>query len=390
MAKRRGNGEGSISKYIVKGVDKGWRYSLTIGRNSNGKLIRKQFYGKSKKEVTLKAEEYKKQLYLGILPTDDKITLEQWYHTWLFDYKRNTYKPKTFEKYEGIYRNYIKGSPLGKVKLRELRAMHIQQYYNNLTNIENKPASTIQGLNTRLKPCLTDAEKQGFIQKNYCKLVTLPKHKVSKEVNVFTPDEQSRFINSIKGHSLEMLFLVALSTGLRKGELLGLKWADIDFNNNTLEVKRSLGRVKNQETKKYERIEQPTKNGLNRTVPIPINIVSKLEIYRLEQNNNKLKLGDAYIDNDYIFANNLGLPLNENRPGRNLNSILKKIYINPRKFHTLRHTYATRLFEAGIQPKTVQALLGHSDIKVTMDIYTHVMEEVKVEAVEKLNSLFTI
>lgn len=394
MANKRANGEGSINKYIVNGVNKGWRASISAGRDENGKLIRKQFYGKTQKEVKLKLEEYKKQINLGLLPTDDKLNLEQWYYTWLFDYRIKDLKPKSFEKYEGIYRNYIKDTSLGKIKLKDLRATHLQQYYNKLLDIEKKAASTIKGLNTRLKPCLAEAEKQGYIQKNYCKMVTLPKDNTTKEIKVLTPIQQQSFITAIKGHELEVLFLIALSTGLRLGEILGLKWSDIDFNSGTLTVNRTLQRVTeidrdgNREGKIIEQLPK-TKNSI-RTVPIPQNILSRLKDHRVEQNKNRLKLGEAYLNNDYVFCNNLGYPIDDKRPARNLKSILTKLNIEPIKFHGLRHTYATRLFEANVPPKTVQVLMGHYDISITMDIYTHVMEDTKLEAVEKLNEIFAL
>lgn len=394
MASKRANGEGSINKYIVNGVQKGWRASISAGRDSNGKLIRKQFYGQTQKEVKSKLEEYKKQLSLGALPSDDKLTLEQWYYTWLFDYRIKDLKPKSFEKYEGIYRNYIKDTSLGKIKLKDLRATHLQQYYNKLLDIDKKAISTIKGLNTRLKPCLAEAEKQGYIQKNYCKMVTLPKDNTTKEIKVLTPNQQKLFIEAIKGHNLEVLFLIALGTGLRLGEILGLKWCDIDFNNGTLTVNRNLQRVTEidrdgkRESKVIEQLPK-TKNSI-RTVPIPQNILSRLKDHRLEQNKNKLKIGEAYLNNDYVFCNNLGYPIDDKRPARNLKSILTKLNIEPIKFHGLRHTYATRLFEANVPPKTVQVLMGHYDISITLDIYTKVMPEKKLEAVEKLNSIFIL
>lgn len=394
MANKRANGEGSINKYIVNGVQKGWRASILVGKDEKGKNIRKQFYGKTQKEAKQKLDEFKNQISLGSLPTDDKIILEQWYYTWLFDYRIKDLKPKSFEKYEGIYRNYIKNTPLGKIKLKDLRATHLQQHYNNLLDIDKKSISTIRGLNTRLKPCLAEAEKQGYIQKNYCKMVTLPKDNTTKEIKVLTPIQQQSFIAAIKGHELGVLFLVALSTGLRLGEILGLKWYDIDFNSGTLTVNRTLQRVTeidrdgNRESKIIEQLPK-TKNSI-RTVPIPQNILSRLKDYRVEQNKNRLKLGEAYLNSNYVFCNNLGYPIDDKRPARNLKSILTKLNIEPIKFHGLRHTYATRLFEANVPPKTVQVLMGHYDISITMDIYTHVMEDTKLEAVEKLNKIFIL
>ncbi len=389
MANKRANGEGTIVKNMRNGVQKGWRASITIGRDDNGKIKRKEFTGKTQQEVKKKLEEYKKEMLLGTISSDDKITVSEWYHTWLFDYRIKDLKPKSFEKYEGIYRNYIKDSELGKIKLKDLRATHIQRYYNKLQN--TKPISTIKGINTRLKPCLGEAEKQGYIQKNYCKMVTLPKDNNKKTIQVLTQQQQKLFIEAIKGHKLEMLFLIALGTGLRLGELLGLKWSDIDFNTGVLTVNRTLSRVKNQTTGKYEIIEQtPKTKNSNRTIPIPNDILIKLKEYRKKQNKQRLYVGEAYINNNYVFTDDIGNPIDDKRPGRNLKSTLAKLSIEPIKFHALRHTYATRLFEANVPPKTVQVLMGHYDISITMDIYTHVMEDAKLEAIEKLNNIFVI
>ena len=389
MANKRANGEGTIVKNIRNGVQKGWRASITIGHDDKGKIKRKQFTGKTQQEVKKKLEEYKKEMLLGTISSDDKITVSEWYHTWLFDYRIKDLKPKSFEKYEGIYRNYIKDSELGKIKLKDLRATHIQRYYNKLQ--DTKPISTIKGINTRLKPCLGEAEKQGYIQKNYCKMVTLPKDNNKKTIQVLTQQQQKLFIEAIKGHKLEVLFLIALGTGLRLGELLGLKWSDIDFNTGILTVNRTLSRVKNQTTGKYEIIEQtPKTKNSNRTIPIPNDILNKLKEHKKNQSKQRLFVGEGYINNNYVFTDDIGNPIDDKRPGRNLKSTLAKLSIEPIKFHALRHTYATRLFEANVPPKTVQVLMGHYDISITMDIYTHVMEDAKLEAIEKLNNIFVI
>lgn len=388
MAKR-GNGEGSIGKY-----KNGWRAKIMIGYNDDGKPVRKEFFGKTRKEAQNKLDEYKKQLNSDIIPADDKIILAEWYYTWLWDFRKKDLKPKSFQRYEGIYRNYIVGSEIGKIKLVDLRTIHLQKYYNKLLEVDNKPASTIRSLNTKLKTCLTEAEKQGYIQKNWCKLVTLPKDNNSKEVNILTQEEQALFVKAIENHPLEILFLLDLGTGLRLGELLGLKWGDINFKEENLKVSRTIQRVteidKNgNRTSKIIEQTPKTKNAI-RTIPIPHDIFLKLKVHRKKQLEEKLLAGELYYDNDYVFCNELGYPMDDKKPGRNLKSILKKLGINPIKFHALRHTYATRLFEANVNPKTVQVLMGHYDISMTMDIYTHVMENQKIEAVEELNKIFKI
>lgn len=389
---RRQKGEGSIIKNMRDGVQIGWRASIDVGYNSEGKRARKQFYGKTQKEVKEKLNEYKKQMLLGSIPNQDNMTFEDWYYLWLFDYKQKELKPKSFERYEGIYRNYIKDSEIGKIKLDDLRTSHLQRFYNNLMDIDNKPASTIKSLNTRLKVCLGEAERQGYIQKNYCKLVKMPADNEVKEVKVLTKDEQKRFLDYLEDSPHKILFLLALGTGLRLGELLGLKWSDIDFKEGELTVNRTLQRVAeidrdgNRNRKVIEQ-EPKTKNSI-RTVQIPNNIIKELKAHKIKILEQKILLGNEYIDNDYVICNDFGEPMNNNRPAKILHSTLEKLNITRMKFHALRHTYATRLFEVGVPPKTVQALMGHYDISITMDIYTHVMKDSKLEAVDKINDIF--
>ena len=390
MAKRRSNGEGSIVKNMRNGIQIGWRASITIGTDDKGKLIRKQFTGKTQQDVKYKLQEYKKQMLMGVL-NEDKLTVSDWFYSWLFDYRKQDLKPKSFDRYHGVYKKYIKDTTLGNIKLCDLRTTHLQRYYTKLLDNGVTP-TTIRQINTNLKTCLNEAERQGYIQKNWCKLVTLPKKEDNKEVKVLTKQEQEKFLEAIKGHELELLYIVALGTGLRIGEILGLKWSDIDFKNNELHVNRSLQKAAIYEDDKIVRYEvqettPKTKNSL-RTIPVPQNIIKKLIAHKKEQNELILLLQEEYDNKNYVFCNKLGKPIEDKRPGRNLKTILTSISIEPIKFHALRHTYATRLFEAGIPPKTVQHLMGHSDIETTMNIYTHVMKEQKLEAIEKINNIF--
>ena len=390
MAKRRSNGEGSIVKNMRNGIQIGWRASITIGTDDKGKLIRKQFTGKTQQDVKYKLQEYKKQMLMGVL-NEDKLTVSDWFYSWLFDYRKQDLKPKSFQRYHGIYKNYIENTDCGNIKLNDLRTTHLQRHYKKLLDTGVTP-TTIRQINTNLKTCLNEAERQGYIQKNWCKLVTLPKKEDNKEVKVLTKQEQEKFLEAIKGHELELLYIVALGTGLRIGEILGLKWSDIDFKNNELHVNRSLQKAAIYEDDKIVRYEvqettPKTKNSL-RTIPVPQNIIKKLIAHKKEQNELILLLQEEYDNKNYVFCNKLGKPIEDKRPGRNLKTILTSISIEPIKFHALRHTYATRLFEAGIPPKTVQHLMGHSDIETTMNIYTHVMKEQKLEAIEKINNIF--
>ena len=231
-----------MQKYYQDGELKGWRGVISYGYNDNGTLKRKQFYGNTKQKVLDKMTEFKYKNNTGLLPSDDKITLQEWFFTWLFDFRVNDLKPSSFERYEGIYRNYIKSAIIGKIKLADLRAPHIQSYYNDLIG-NGISITTVKTVNKFLGTCLGEALKQGFIRLNYCKSVKLPKESSSNAYDVFTPKEQSAFTEAIKGHHYELAFKLNLGTGLRLGELLALKWAGIDLQGSMLTVSKSIKRV---------------------------------------------------------------------------------------------------------------------------------------------------
>lgn len=389
MAKKRANGEGSI----FQRKDGRWCATFSLGYDSNGKMNKKTLYGKTQKEVREKLEKFKNQYKLQNGNIDEKTTVEEWFYTFIYDYRQREIKESSFARYEGIYRLYIKGTDLGMTKLCKLNLTVLQRYYNNLMS-DGKPASTIKSINTHLKPCLEEAFRQELIAKNYAKLVNIPKSKKDKKLEILTIDQQNKFIDALKGHKFEMLFLTALSTGLREGELLGLHWDDIDFDNSKLTVSRTLKRVPiidRDGNKKYEVREMPPKTENSyRTVPIPSDILFKLKKYKIAQKENMLKHRDVYYNGDYVFCDELGLTLDAKRPNRNLKSILNKLDIEPIKFHGLRKTYCTRLIEDGIDIKTVSEFMGHSNTNITLEIYNQVTQDKKDEAAKNINKIFSL
>ncbi|EGT5618963.1 site-specific integrase [Clostridium perfringens] len=389
---KKANGEGSIHRR-ENGT---WRGLVTIGYNENGSLKRKSFSGKTKLEVLKKIEEFRTLNNKGLIPSDDKITLSNWFYNWLFNYRIHDLKPSSFERYEGLYRNYIEYSSLGKIKLIDLRTIHIQEYYNTLITEENKTSSTIKTINKCLKSCLNQALKEGYISKNYCTLITLPKasQPTQKSINVFTLKEQQIFMRECLERKNGTIYILALGTGLRLGELLALKWIDINFKDKYISVNKSIKStysIDSNSNRKFEVIEQTpkTKNSI-RTVPLTNSILELLQRYRKEKIIERDSNIDIYFDNNLVFCTPTGNYLNESNVRKTFKRILNRCDLKEIRFHDLRHTFATRLFENGVPPKTVQTLLGHSDIATTLNIYTHVMKNTKDEAINKIDFLFEL
>lgn len=399
MPTKKANGEGSVQKYYKNGVLSGWRCTITLGRNDNGKLVRKQFYGKTKLEALNKCQEYKNKAAAGALPSDEKITLQQWIKTWLFEYKTNELRQSTVARYEGIYRNYIKDTDIGMSKLKDLRAANLQAYYNNLIRDQNKTPDTVKTVNKVIKAALSQAIKEQYIFLNPCNHVILPKIEAKEEIEIFTLEEQKGFIKAIQDHRHRVLFLLALGTGLRIGELLGLKWSDIDINNKELTVSRTIRRVtkldyktgtKAEGVKTELKEEDPKTKYSARTIPIPSKLINELKLHKQFQKKEINKAKEIYVKNDLVFPNEIGEPTDARNLTRSYERLLKRANIPYKKFHALRHTFATRLFEKRVPLKTVSTLLGHSDIKITADIYTHVMPDEKINAIEQLNDLLVL
>jgi len=387
MATKKSNGEGTINKY-----KNGWRASLTIGRNDKGKLIRKQFYGKTKSEVIKKMDEYKAKDMFNLIPDDGAITIEEWIEKWLNIYKINEIKPSTYEKYNGLLKNYIKDTIIGKIKLKDLKGMHLQKFYNDLIGKDRKTPSLVKSLNKMIGSALSHAQKENYAIINAAKAVIIPKVIQKSKIDFFTVEEQKDFLNIMKNNRLESFYISAFGTGMRLGELLALRWADIDFDGCTINVNKSLRRIQdlNQDNgKRTKLIEQsPKTESSNRIIPLPMLVVKSLKVHKEKQAIEKNLVGDLYENNEFVFCTEFGKPLDARNVRRAYERALSRANIKYRKFHSIRHTYATRLFENSVPIKTVQSLLGHRNFNTTLDIYTHVTENEKLKGVEALDACF--
>ncbi|NFO40344.1 site-specific integrase [Clostridium botulinum] len=383
------------TNYEINGK-KYFRVSATFGRDSNGNYIRKFFYGKSEKEAKKKLEEYKDSIKFG-LTIDKNAYLGSTMKSWLFEVLNisNKIKPTTFERYEGIYRNYIKYSPLAPLHLRNIKSLQIQKYYNKLSK-DGKSSSQIFNLNKLLKHFFNYAVNEGYLLKNPCiGQIVIPGKVENKknEVNVFTDDELKAIISFPKDSLIKDIATVCLSTGIRRGECLGLKWNDIDFDTMEIHINRTVSSVtlinESGERNNITIAQIPKTNGSLRTIPLPMTLKPIFEKTKIKQNKQKLKLGESYNNNnrDFIFVSENGNLIDSSNLSRSWKRYLKKINVNYIKFHALRHTYATRQFEAGIPLKTVSILLGHSNIQITANTYTHVLKKEKEKSIDIISVL---
>lgn len=355
------------------------RKTLVVGHHPDGKPIVKEFFGKTESEAIALRDEYKSKLSSGLVNGFDNAILSTSIKQWLFEVKLNDVKPASFQSYEGTYRNYIENSEIANLKLINIKPIHIQQYYNKLG--KNKSFSQIKKLNKLLKSFFIYAEDEGYISKNPCRKLTIPnqnefKAKKKVKIDYFTSQEIEELKTAIKGHKFETLILTALGTGLRQGELLALKWENIDLKEKRLKVEENIKTVyvfdhDGNKTRKTL-LQTPKTDSSIRTIDIPDKLIELLK-----------KLPKK---SEFVFSDENGDAISSKTIFGNWSKILKDNNIKHKKFHALRHTYATLLLLKGVDLKTVQTLMGHADIATTQ-IYLHVLPEMKINAVNKLNDV---
>lgn len=393
MAKKRGNGEGSI--YQRK--DKKWVAQMTVGRDpTTGKPKKRYFYGKTRNEVATKLNEAINKCNKGILCEPSKLTLAEWLDTWLLEYKKTNLRETTLSSYDYLINTHIK-PVIGGILIKDLRPVHLQQFYNEKFQkgrIDGKgglSSRTVRYIHIVIHEALEQARKNNIVPTNVSEATNLPK-KQSKEMRVLTYEEQMQFLDSLEDDRLSFAFILALATGIRIGELLALKWENVDLDNKIIKIKLSLSRVKNFDeninTKTKLIFKEPKTKAGKRDIPIPDSVIKEFRKHKKRQNEEKLIAGQIYEDNDLVIATELGKPIDQRNLTRKFKSICKRADLQDVNFHALRHTYATRLLEANEHPKVVQEILGHSSISVTLDTYSHVMPEVKKAAASKINNLF--
>lgn len=391
--KRRAKGEGSIVKI---GKDH-WKNTITV-TDGDKKQARKVFYGKTREEAKEQGDRYKLSLKDGLLPEDEDTTVQEWVKAWLFSFKVHKLKASSLAKYEGIYRNYIKDSKLGKIKLKNIKPSHLQNHYNGLLKNGATPGA-IKSLNKLLKASMSQALIERLLMLNPCLHVNLPEVESTSEVLTFTVEELNAFLTAASKHRHKALFILAMGTGLRQAELLGLRWQDIDMVNSEINIVQTIRREakidletgeKPLKNKTEFRIGTPKSRKGERMVPLPKFLIHELKIHQLMQNGEKARIGDGYVDNDLVFPNEIGEPTDARNLTRSYKRLLARAGVEYKNFHVLRHTYATLLLEKEVPIKTISELLGHSDTRITSNTYTHVVSKTKKEAVKKIDDLFAL
>jgi integrase len=379
MVKKRGSGEGSI----YKRKDGRWVGQYTV-QTAEGPKYR-YVYGKIRQVVAEKLTKAMADRDGGLTFDAGKVKVEEYLDRWLSDSVRDTVRPGTFRDYEWLIRRHIKPT-LGRVKLKSLTPVHARRLYREKLD-SGLSSRTVNYIHVTLHKALKQAVNDGLIPRNVTDAVKAPRP-IKKEVQSFTPDQAHVFLEAARGDRLEALYVIAITTGLRQGELLGLRWTDIDLDSGKLAVRRVLvaGSVG---SKAGPAFDAPKNNKSRRTVKLVGPAVEALKRHKAAQNAERLKLGSLWKDHGLVFPNRVGKPMDHNNLyKRDFKKMLKKAELpNAFRFHDLRHTCATLLLLENVNPKIVQETLGHAMITQTMDTYSHVLPTMQDAATEAMESV---
>ena len=377
---------------------------ISCGTDAAGKPISKSrifkpsktnlTYQKLNREIDAFVKAFEEEIALyGAAGKPERMRFAEFCEIYL-DVKKSTLAPSTYPFYERIIREML--IPMfGTLQMKELRTYHVQQFIQYLTSERTRTdgadgtisPSTVKRYTTVLRSVLTLAFKMEYIDEDIgvTRRLELPKVETA-EVEVYTMDEVNDILTAAETEPIHIRVLVemALFTGLRRGEIVGLKWEDIDFEKRCLSVKRSIYKLRDGKAK--EKIPK-TKSSI-RTIAIPDRLCASLMEYRVHQEKHASFLGSAWQNLGYIFTEEDGYVMNPQTPTKQFSKFLKRHNIRHLKFHGLRHTSATMLLANGCDIKTVSMRLGHSDIETT-NIYVHALESIDRRAAETFDKIYT-
>ena len=363
---------------------------MTVGRNpQTGQLKRATFYGKTRKEVADKLANAQSDQHQGIFVAPNKVTLGEWLDTWLQDYKKTTLRPTTYDSYEMVVRHHIKPT-LGPLLLRDFRPEHLQRYYNDKIQ-SGLDARTIKLHHKVLSNALLQGEKNQLVLRNVCRLVEPPRQ-TRKEMQTLTLEQiTTQLFPAIKEVRFSAAIHLAFTTGLRRGELLGLRWKDVDLRTGVINVRQAVTRVKDHDTgRTYLDFCEPKTPQSRRSIPLTGASILELKRHKIRQTEERLLLGPGYADHDLVFCREDGKPVDPRTLNNHFTKAIKKAGLPHIRLHDARHTFATLLLEQGVAAKVAQTILGHGSIAMTLDTYSHVSTDLEKQAVAKLEEALAI
>jgi integrase len=370
MAKNRGHNEGTI----YQRADGRWCAQVSL----NGHRL--THYGKTQRECREWLKETIAQVDSGLTIEGAKVTLGEYLEKWLETVSPRL-RPKSIKLYANAIRRHITPH-IGAIKLKDLRPDHIQSLYSS-RQAAGAGAQTIHIVHAVLHRSLAQALRWGLVTRNPADAVDKPKL-VREEMRVLTPEQVRVLLEAAQGDRLGALYYLAVTTGLREGELLGLRWSDLDWKTGKLQIQRQVQHL----TGRGKVFTEPKSASGRRSIILGPIALERLRDHLEDQEARRILAGARWQEYGLIFTSTIGTPIESRVLVDLFKKLLDKAGLPKIRFHDLRHTAATLMLQQGVHPKVVQERLGHSNIGLTLNTYSHVLPGMQQDAAEKLDALF--
>ncbi|GAA2482440.1 site-specific integrase [Streptomyces gobitricini] len=370
--KRNPNGAGTITKR------KDGRYQAAVYvLQPDGTRARKFAYGKTWAECDTKRRALLDKVDQGVPVPTRSARLSEWLPYWLDNVIKPRRKLSTYDKYEAHVRLYLVPM-IGSKRLESLSAADVRRF---LVQLENKTtAATAKESHRVLRTALTAACREELVTRNVASLVEPPRAK-SRELSPWSLDETLEFLAAARKDPLYAAFVLAIAMGLRRGEIVGLRWQDVDLDKRVLYVRQQTQR------RRGVLYDDDPKGRRRRALPLPAMCIAPLRWHRMRQAAAKLRAGEPWDEGGYVLATRNGRPVEPRNVYRSFTRVAKAAGLRVIRLHDARHGCATLLTAAGVAPRVVMEILGHSQISITMDVYTHVVQDTQREAISHMDRL---
>jgi integrase len=370
---QRANGEGSI----YRRADGRWTAACYVLR-PDGSRVRRAVYGKTRKDVADRLAVLITKTKAGLPLAVESWTLERFAGHWLKDVVGPRLRPSTLSSYRETLRLHVLPT-LGRTNLRALTPTHVRTLLANKV-ADGLGARSIQIVHSTLRTMLSEAIREELIERNVATVVRPPSVE-RVEVQPWSTEEASRFLAAAADHRLHALFAVGVALGLRKGELLALRWDDVDLESGVLHVRQNVQRLP-----EMGLVFGPPKS--RRTIPLPAASAKVLRTHRASQAAEALSLGPAWVDSGLVFTSTVGTVIEPRNLNRLFDELIAKARVRRIRFHDLRHTCASLLLAQNVPARVVMEILGHSQLAMTTDLYSHVMPTALREAADAMDRVF--
>ncbi len=370
--------------HIISRSKNSYSIKISLGRDpATGKYKSQWFTVKgSKKDAEKRLSELLHQIDTGAYMKPGKTTVTDYLHQWLSDYAMVNLSPRTVEGYEHIFQRHLLPE-LGKLTLTQLKPEHLQRYYSQKLN-SGLGAQTVRHHHTVLHKALQTAIEWGLVGRNAADAVSPPRAQCP-EMQTWNEDEISQFLEAAKTTAYYALFYTALFTGMRRSELLALRWQDIDFLLGQIYVNRSMHVLKGSRVI----FKSPKSAKGRRTVALPPSLFLVLDEYRKAREAESILLDKPISDSELVFST-LGKPFLPNTVTHAWIKLVRRTGLKMIRLHDARHTHASIMLKQGIHPRIVQERLGHSTIAITLDTYSHVTPGLQDAAAKRFDDVLNI